>query len=202
MIDVVLAFLIRLAAGPNVRAIAPLEGNKPRVFFANHSSHLDFLVIWATLPRKQRLLSRPVAARDYWASGRLRRYLSERVFRALLIERLQPSEEEDPIGQMVAVLDEGDSLILFPEGTRGSGEEVARFRAGLYNIHLARPGVALVPVYLDNLNRILPKGESVPVPLLSRVTFGGPLVPVPGEGRSEFLSRARDTLAALEEPSP
>ena len=89
------------------------------------------------------------------------------------------------------------SVILFPEGTRGSGDEPARFKSGLYYIAKARPTLELVPVYLENLGRILPKGEFLPVPLLATATFGSPLRLVEGESRDAFLERARAAIIAL-----
>ena len=199
MIDALVAFLIRLLCGPTVRYECSFEEERPRVFFANHSSHLDFLTIWATLPVAQRRRTRPVAAKDYWAKGFLRRFFSVTVFNALLIDRQKQGTEDDPIEQMVSVLDQDESLIIFPEGTRGSGQEIAPFRAGLYHIGEMRSDVELVPVHLENLNRILPKGESLPVPLLSFITYGRPLSKKADEPRGEFLERARQALIELEE---
>ena len=123
MIDALVAFLIRLLCGPTVRYECSFEQERPRVFFANHSSHLDFLTIWATLPVAQRRRTRPVAAKDYWSKGFVRRFLSVTVFNALLIDRQKQATEDDPIEQMVSVLDQDESLIIFPEGTRGSGSQ-------------------------------------------------------------------------------
>jgi len=192
------AVLVRILCGPTVRYLRDIEGAPPRVFFANHSSHLDFVVLWATLPAAQRARTHPVAARDYWTRGRVRRFIAGRFFGGLMIERLNPTSEDNPVEQMLRVLDGEDSLILFPEGTRGTGEAVAPFRSGLFRIYESRPDVELIPVYLENLNRILPKGEFLPVPLLSYVTFGEPLPRKDNETRDDFLERARETLIRLE----
>ena len=99
---------------------------------------------------------------------------------------------------MVAALDEGASLIFFPEGTRNTTEaRLLQFRSGLYRIAMARPHVELVPVWIENLNRVMPKGEIIPIPLLCTVTFGGPVRPVEGEDMPAFLTRARASLLAL-----
>ena len=90
-------------------------------------------------------------------------------------------------------------MILFPEGTRGTGQPVASFRSGLYHLARARPDVELIPVALENLNRILPKGEAIPVPMISRVTFGPELRLEPGEDKETFLERARRAVDALRE---
>jgi 1-acyl-sn-glycerol-3-phosphate acyltransferase len=88
------AGLARVLAGGYVRWDAPPSPNGARVYFANHTSHLDFILLWSYLPPELRRRTRPVAARDYWEKGPLRRYLSTRVFRALLIDRSGPEARE------------------------------------------------------------------------------------------------------------
>jgi len=208
MIAALLAAVARAVAGGTVRwARAPVD-DRQRVFFANHTSHLDFILIWASLPARIRKRTRPVAARDYWESGPIRRYLARKVFRAVLIDRATPGEGADhspevrgraAIARMVEGLDRENSLIVFPEGTRGSGDEMAEFKSGLYYLWRERPDGELVPVHLENLNRVLPKGEFIPVPMLSRVTFGPPLAWAEGETKEAFLERARRAVQRLGE---
>jgi 1-acyl-sn-glycerol-3-phosphate acyltransferase len=179
---------------------------RPCVYFANHTSHLDFVVLWSALPREIRARTRPVAAKDYWDRG-LKRFLATRVFRAVLLERGAAAraavrengqrEAQNIIDHLAEAMGATDSLILFPEGTRGSGEEVGKFRSGLYYLAVRRPDVELVPAYLENLNRILPKGEFFPVPLLSVLTFGAPIQVNEGEEKHAFLDRARGAVCAL-----
>jgi 1-acyl-sn-glycerol-3-phosphate acyltransferase len=139
-----------------------------------------------------------VAARDYWEKGPLRRYLSTRVFRALLIDRSGP-EAREAVDRMAEGVAAGDSLILFPEGTRGTGDSIGPFKSGLYHLCASQPGLELVPVSMENLNRVLPKGEFIPVPMVSRVIFGDSLRLADGESKDEFLARARAALEALRE---
>lgn len=209
MIAALVAGLARLVAGPSVFYLGGPPDERQRVYFANHTSHLDFVVLWSALPAPVRERTRPVAARDYWERGGLRRFLASRVFRAVLVDR--PSKTGAPeeggqgrleaaqgaIAALAAALQEGDSLILFPEGTRGTGDDVAPFKSGLFHLCQGRPGLEAMPVYLDNMNRILPKGESLPVPMLSRVVFGHPIAPASGEAKTEFLERARAAVRAL-----
>jgi 1-acyl-sn-glycerol-3-phosphate acyltransferase len=196
-----LASVARLVSGAKPIWTGCEPADVRRIYFANHTSHLDAVVLWACLPPGLRATTRPVAARDYWQRGRVRPYLAAHVFRALLIDRVRTSDEPQgpsAIDVMLDALNEA-SLILFPEGTRGQGDVVAPFRAGLHKLASARPDVELVPVHLENLNRILPKGEVLPVPLLSRVTFGAPMRVEPGETRDAFLERARAAVAGLGE---
>lgn len=202
----VIASFARLISGVQVRwAGCPPEARQ-RVYFANHTSHLDFVVLWSALPSALRAVTRPVAAKDYWDKG-LRAYLALQVFHAVLIERGTAARAEglaqmkgagpDVIEQLAEALGSDHSLILFPEGTRGTGEEVAPFRSGLYHLARRRPDVQLVPAYLENLNRILPKGEFLPVPFVSSLTFGAPIQFAENETKVEFLARAREAVRSL-----
>jgi 1-acyl-sn-glycerol-3-phosphate acyltransferase len=203
MIASVLAAVAQVLAGSSVRWLGSVPTDGLRIYIANHSSHFDFIVLWSYLPSRLRRLTRPVAARDYWERDMVRRYLAARVFKAVLIDRVAaPGSAAGQLGrqavdQMAQALDDRHSLILFPEGTRGPGEDIAQFRSGLYHLCRSRPEVEVVPVYLDNLNRILPKGHLLPVPMLSRITFGAPLRLQPSEEKDVFLERARRAIREL-----
>ena len=192
------AGVTRVAVGATVTWTEEVQAGAA-VYFANHSSNLDFLVIWSTLPHDVRNRTRPVAARDYWESSGLRRRLAHGLFRAVLIDRggLSVSDRDSQFEAMIAVLDAGESLILFPEGTRGPGDRIAEFKSGLYHLGLRKPHVPLVPVHLENLNRILPKGAIFPVPLLGRVAYGPAIRVETEESKSAFLERARHAVEAL-----
>ena len=186
--------LARFLAGGSVRQIGFEPDARQRIYFANHTSHLDFVLIWSALPKRLRNITRPVAAKDYWSKG-LRRYLAMHVFNAVLVERQAPSE--DPIQTLLNGMGEQHSLIIFPEGTRGDGTQLAAFKSGLFRLGKARPDVELVPVYIDNLNRVLPKGQFVPVPMLASVSFGAPMRIENGEEKNAFLERARNAILEL-----
>ncbi len=171
-----------------------------RIYFANHASNGDFVLLWTVLPPRLRARTRPVAAADYWLVSKLRSFIGRDVFDAVLIDRNRRNDAPDPIDQMTTALDEGASLILFPEGTRNlTKETLLPFKAGLYNVAKSRPKVDLVPVWIDNLNRVMPKGEIVPIPLICTVTFGAPLRVEDAEDKDAFLKRAREALLALGE---
>ena len=173
-----------------------------RVYFANHSSNGDFVLLWTALPAPLRRQTRPVAALDYWLTSPLRAFIGREVFNAVLIDRRPEARTEDPVAQMVAALDQGSSLIIFPEGQRNSSEAaLLPFKSGLYHLAKARPGVDLVPVWIANLNRVMPKGEVIPVPLICTLTFGAPLHVEPDETKEAFLARATQALLALKAPA-
>lgn len=189
--------LARLLAGGNVRRIGFTPDERQRIYFANHTSHLDFVLIWSALPKRLRFLTRPVAARDYWAGG-VRRYLALNVFNAVLVDRVRTDAvTPNPLDVLLDGLGARHSLIIFPEGTRGDGTRLGEFKSGLYRLGKARPDVELVPVYIDNLNRVLPKGEFAPVPMLASVSFGAPVQIGDGEEKADFLGRARDAILEL-----
>ena len=172
--------------------------NRQRVYFANHASNGDFVLIWAVLPHQLRQRTRPVAASDYWLKSGLRSFIGKQVFNAVLINRVAEDRTEDPVTQMAVALDAGSSLILFPEGKRNTTDDVLLpFKSGLYHLARMRPEVDLVPVWIENLNRVMPKGEIIPIPLICTVTFGASLHVAEGEAKDAFLGRAETALRAL-----
>ncbi len=192
-----LALVTRLITG----AQGHWEGCPPeatqRIYFANHQSHLDWVLIWAALPHELRARTRPIAARDYWANSRFKRWLTSEVFRAVYVSR-QRSEDQDPLEPLIDALNHGDSLVIFPEGTRSNKGLPQPFKSGVYHLAQQFPQVQLVPAWIDNVQRVMPKGEVVPVPVLCTVTFGAPLALRPDEPKAEFLARARNAVIALQ----
>ena len=189
---------VRLLTG----AQAFWRGGRPnaaqRIFFANHASHGDFVLLWASLPPWLRRRTRPVAGADYWNKSALRHFIGGRVFRAVLIDRERKEGSPDPVEQMVAALAGGDSLILFPEGTRNTTDAVLLpFKSGLFHLANRYPDAELVPVWINNLARVMPKGQPIPIPLLCTVTFGASLPRIDGEDKAAFLERARAAMLAL-----
>lgn len=191
--------LARFLSGASVRWIGSQPDTCQRVFFANHTSHLDAVVIWAALTPANRKMTRMIAAKDYWDATPFRRYLSKRIFNALLIDRENVNIRNTPIQVMVAEMQDDYSIIMFPEGGRTSGETVAEFKSGLYYLCKKRPDLELVPVWLGNMNRILPRGQTLPVPMLSRVVFGPPMWLEQGENKEDFLKRARESVLKLKD---
>lgn len=188
--------LVRLLTGAQARWHGCPPKAEQRIYFANHQSHADLVMIWAALPAELRGITRPVAAKDYWTKTPLRQWITTAVFNAVYVDRARTGDQ-DPLEPLAQALDQGDSIILFPEGTRGHEEEPQPFKAGLYNLAQRFPQVVLVPAWIHNVQRVMPKGEVVPVPILCSVTFGAPIQLEAGEERRAFLDRARATVIAL-----
>jgi 1-acyl-sn-glycerol-3-phosphate acyltransferase len=186
----------KVFSGATLRWIECQPDTCQRIYFANHTSHLDALILWASLPRAIRSLTRPVAAKDYWDRGPIRRHMAK-VFNVLLIDREKIRVHSSPIDMMLREIGDRYSLIVFPEGGRNTGSEMRPFKSGLYYLTKKRPELELVPVYLNNMNRIMPKGEFLPVPLLSSITIGPPMWLEPGESKNAFLERAREAINRL-----
>jgi len=188
------------AVRPVWQGIEPVP--KQRVYFANHTSNGDMPMIWSCLPPAMRRTVRPVAAADYWLKNPIRAFVGPEVFNCVLVDR-RPEVKDKPMDKIIAALDEGSSLIIFPEGNRNMGDDpLLPFKAGLYNMGQARPDADLVPTWVANLNTIMPKGEVIPLPLICTVTFGEPIHVQDGESLEDFLKRASDALLALRPEVP
>ena len=188
-----LAFVARLITGAQGHWRGCPPKAEQRIYFANHQSHLDWVLIWAALPHELRARTRPIAARDYWTSSPFKKWLTSEVFHAVYVSR-QRTDDQDPLEPLVEALREGDSLVIFPEGTRGARGEPLPFKSGLYHLAQQFPDVNLIPVWIDNVQRVMPKGEVVPVPILCTATFGKPMQLQAGEDKRVFLDRARQAV--------
>ena len=242
--------IVRFLTGSQARWYGCPPKAEQRIYFANHQSHADMVLIWAALPEELRSITRPIAAKDYWTKTPFRQWITTAVFNAVYVDRQatparaptpvtadtadntpdaatgqamaggpDPSPETpgpatrppspealraalpdtDPLAPLVRALDSGDSIVIFPEGTRGHGDEPQAFKSGLYKLAQMFPQVVLVPAWINNVQRVMPKGEVVPVPILCSVTFGAPIALEAGEERRPFLDRARLAVIALRE---
>ncbi len=267
LMSLFLLTLVRFLTGAQERLYGCPPKAEQRIYFANHQSHADLVMIWAALPQELRSITRPIAARDYWTKTPFRQWITTAVFNAVYVTRQtapaqpaaaaaaaaataadegaaaappatgamaglsalsaavadaalataggpdpvpdalppEPTPEalraavrpDDPLAPLVQALESGDSIVIFPEGTRGHGDEPQPFKSGLYMLARMFPQVVLVPAWINNVQRVMPKGEVVPVPILCSVTFGAPVALAPGEERRPFLDRARAAVIAL-----
>ena len=168
-----------------------------KVYYANHASHGDFVLVWISLPKTWRMLTQPVAGADYWLGSKLKAFIAEQVFRVLLIDRQH--DPKQAIAAMDGALKQGKSLILFPEGTRNTTDDqvLLPFKSGLYHLARENENIEFVPVWINNINRVLPKGKILPIPLLCDVRIGEVIKKLPDEDKTEFLTRTRQALLDL-----
>jgi 1-acyl-sn-glycerol-3-phosphate acyltransferase len=196
-----IVWLVRTLVGAYPHWVGASPSANQRIYFANHSSHMDTVVLWAALPAALRANTRPVAARDYWGVGGVRQQIAEEELHVVMVERRGPDPSANAPAATLAplreALEHGYSLILFPEGTRNPQQLPAPFRSGLYHLAEAFPQVELVPVYIENLHRSMPKGKLLPVPIICTVRFGAPVERRAGEEKAAFLERARAAVVAL-----
>ncbi|NWG73708.1 MAG: 1-acyl-sn-glycerol-3-phosphate acyltransferase [Rubrivivax sp.] len=201
LMGLLLLTIARLVTGAQGHWKGSVPQALQRIYFANHQSHLDWVLIWAALPSELRARTRPIAAKDYWTGSRFKHWLTREVFNAVYVNR-QRSDDQDPLEPLVDALEHGDSLVIFPEGTRGHQELPGPFKSGLYHLAEKFPDAQLIPAWIDNVQRVMPKGEVVPVPVLCTVTFGAPIRLEPGEDKRAFLERAREAVIALRPKGP
>jgi len=192
----ILVGIVKLLVGAYPRWVGCTPDAAQRLYFANHTSHIDTLALWSALPIRLRRHTHPVAARDYWGAG-LRHYIATKALHAVLIDRARENREDNPLAPLIEILTQGESLIIFPEGTRGKQPIPAAFKSGLYHLAAQFPRVQLIPVYLENLHRSMPKGAVIPIPMTCTVRFGSPMALAEGESKDSFLSRARDEVIKL-----
>lgn len=194
-IDHIICFFTAFITGVRPQQLA--ETTKPTVYYSNHSSHGDFVLAWISLPQAERLRTRPVAGADYWQKGAIRRFIANSVFNVLLIER-NSDNPQVAIESMVNELNKDNNLIIFPEGTRNLTEEALQpFKSGIYHLAKTKMDVQFVPVWINNMNHVLPKGAILPIPLMCEVTFGEPISLAENEGKEDFLTRTYSALLAL-----
>lgn len=205
----ILAEIVAIGLQLLARALTAVRGiwvdiepeDRQRIYYSNHTSNADFILVWTSLPKPIRDKTRPVAASDYWFKSKLRAFIGRHVVKAVLIDRNPETRTDDPVTLMTNALNEGSSLIIFPEGRRNMDEDVKllEFKTGLYHVLKANPHVEAVPAWSENLNRVLPKGTLIPVPLICTVTFGAPLTLGPRESKKRFLARAHKALLETSE---
>ncbi|HEY3643898.1 MAG TPA: lysophospholipid acyltransferase family protein [Gammaproteobacteria bacterium] len=189
--------LTRLLVGATARWVGSQPDTRQRIYFANHTSHIDTVALWTALPPQLRRRTRAAAAADYWGTSAFKRYIALRGLNAVLIDRKRSDPGADPLAPLYLALERGDSLIIFPEGTRSTQPLPGPFKSGLYHLAQRFPSAELIPVYLENLHRSMPKGEFMPVPIACTVRFGAALQAEAGESKDAFLARARDAIVRL-----
>lgn len=175
---VILKTGLKIFTGSKVIHPENLVYQGPCIIVGNHNSHLDTISIMANLPMSQLIHTHPVAAGDYFGTSPFKARLTRFFVNALLIPRHRPKAGEtgpDPIKMMLDMLDSGESLIVFPEGSRGEPEILQRFKRGVGLVLEERPHIPYIPVYMKGMGKVLPKGDPIPVPFDSYMYVGKPV---------------------------
>jgi 1-acyl-sn-glycerol-3-phosphate acyltransferase len=176
--SVLMRNFLRIIVGVQFKNRDILKNCKQFVIVANHNSHLDTMSLLSALPAATIHNTHPIAAGDYFGQSPMRAFFTRFFVNAILIPRSRPKEGEqgqDPIQLMIAALDKGHSLILFPEGTRGEPEKLQKFKRGIGILLEQRPDIPYIPAFMRGLGKVLPKGEALLVPFNSVLTFGEPV---------------------------
>ncbi len=178
---------VRLVFGISAEGTENLRELGQYILIANHNSHLDVFLLFSILPLSHVPRTHPVAAREYFEKSKTLLWAVDHLFRPIWVVRGEA--EQDALGGMQKMLDEGHNVIIFPEGTRGRPGEIGRFKSGVGRLTAEHPEIPVVPVFLCGPERALPKTSRLPLPLCSEVTVGPPQV---------FSGDRRDFTAALE----
>jgi 1-acyl-sn-glycerol-3-phosphate acyltransferase len=191
---------LRIIVGVKFDSAKFLLKEEQFIIVANHNSHLDTMTILASLPSGIIHKVKPVAAADHFGKTKFKEKCSNYFINTLLIQRKRDKEnlENDPINRMIKALDEGYSLILFPEGTRGEPEVQQPFKPGVGLVLSQRPNVKYVPAFMKGMGKAMPKDDNLIVPFSSYLIFGTPSH-VQSEDVSEIMSEIQNSVKSLED---
>lgn len=180
--------------GFNIRRKQLLPATGPAIIVANHNSHLDVIALLSLVPAKVAPRVRPAAASDYFMRTPVRRWLSTRLLGAVPVERTG-EYVGDPLAPCQAVLDEGDILILFPEGTRGEPERMQELKSGIAHLAKNNPTVPVIPVYMAGLGKAMPRGAWLPIPVFVDVYVGPAMIGC--QDKAVYMQQLGDQFKAL-----
>lgn len=167
-------YFLKIIVGVKFTKSVFLKKEKQFIIIANHNSHLDTMSILASLPKSILAKVKPVAAQDHFGKTKWQSWMSNFFINTLLIQRKSDKEnpENDPIFKMNKALQEGYSLIIFPEGTRGEPNKPKEFKAGVALLLIKNPHIPYVPIYLKATGKAMPKGDNLIVPHESAIVYG------------------------------
>jgi 1-acyl-sn-glycerol-3-phosphate acyltransferase len=192
--------LVLLVLGLNVRDQARLPKQGPAILVANHNSHLDTFVLISLFPLRLLNRLRPVAAADYFLRTRPLAWFTLNIVNMIPLARGKVARDADPLKACSDALAAGEILLVFPEGTRGDAETMGKFKGGVARLKEQHPEVPVIPVFLQGLGRVLPKGEIALVPVVVDVFVGEP-VAWTGH-RPDFTRALEQAVAALAAQAP
>lgn len=187
--------IVLIVLGLNIRGRHNLPQDGPAVIVANHNSHLDTMVLFSLFPLSKVHKLRPLAAADYFLRNKFMAWFSLNIIGIIPIARDGSQSRQELFAPCHAALDQGDIIILFPEGTRGEPEQASRPKKGIFHLVKDREDTPVIPVVTHGLGRALPRGEALFVPFNCDVVIGEPLPRVENsEAMLENLALTYETL--------
>jgi len=185
--------MVLLIFGVHVRGRENLSHDKPSIIVANHNSHLDTLVLMSLFPLHKIHRIRPVAAADYFMKNRLIAWFSTQFIGIIPLSRKVERSHSHPLEPLRQALEAGDSIILFPEGSRGEAEQMSKFKSGVAHLAKMTPTVPVIPIYLGGAGKVLPKGEALLVPFIIDVHILEPMM-IADEDTQIFTQRLEEVI--------
>jgi len=193
--------IARFMTGADVIGREHLPRRGPAIIAANHNSHVDTLLLLTIFPAHLMPFLRPAAAADYFLKDPFIGWFSRKLVGIVPVERTKGGKGEDVLAPMREALAGGAIVILFPEGTRGTGaDEMGELKSGIARLAEAFPQAPVVPIWIEGAGRVLPKGAKVPVPMNCTVLVGE-AVPAFVD-RAGFMASLRERLEALKAQAP
>ena len=192
--------IARFFTGADILGREHLPVKGPAIVAANHSSHVDTLLLLTMFPARTLDRVRPAAAADYFLKGPVMSWFSRNIIGIVPVERKKAGMGEDVLAPLRDALAAGDIVIIFPEGTRGDGEAMAQLKSGVARLAEAFPDAPVTPAWLQGAGRVLPKGALLPVPMNCTVLVGEAMRWT-GE-RETFMDDLRQRLETLKAAAP
>lgn len=189
--------LVLIVAGVHVRGRENLPLTGSAILVANHNSHLDTLVMMSLFPIKTVIKVRPIGAKDYFFRNRYLKWISTHLIGIIPLERKPSKDGGHPFDKIYKSLEDGDIVLLFPEGSRGDPQEMKPFKSGIAHIAQKYPSTPVIPLYIDGAGKVLPKGEALFVPFIIDVNIGKPIY-YNGRDKNEYTSYLQECVQRLE----
>ena len=192
--------IARLLFGLDTIGADKLPQHGPAIIAANHNSHVDTLILLCLFPARLLAKLRPVAAADHFDKGGFGSWFSRNIIGIIPIKRGAASRHDDVLAEAKQALTRSEILVVFPEGSRGEPEEIARFKTGVARLAEFCPHAPVVPIFLQGAGRSLPKDAKLMVPFNCTAVVGDPLTWT--GSHHGFVEDLRTRIEALRAQAP
>lgn len=173
-----------------------LHSQKQFIIIANHTSHMDTVCLMSAIPHSKIISVRPISAIDYFGKSKIQACLSNFFINSLLVDRkLTLNVREQFVGKILEALDEGYSIIIYPEGTRSKTGNIQDLKFGISYILQERPYIHYIPTYLKGMRYLL-SFKNIFIPSKASVTFGTPSL-IKSHENKEIMAEIKNNLLDL-----